>query len=327
MNKKSVVFFCIVLCLFVVMHNNNVSAQPVAPLNERAYVLQTPTGSINGKLLSPMEDKVYPVVLLIAGSGPTDMDGNSLNMGLNTNYLKYLAESLAAKGIASVRFDKRGISTSASAGKEESNLRFDDYINDVRLWIDKLKADKRFSNVYVLGHSEGSLIGMIACKENPKVKGFISVAGAGRPMYELIESQLAAQPDAIRKMVAEINDSLKIGKIYPNVPLGLQALFRLSVQPYLISCYKYNPQQIIGTLKIPVMIVQGKTDIQVSTNDAELLKKADPEANLYLIDNMNHILKTCSTTEQQSQLATYSNPSLPVNAYLLLILEKFVKNP
>lgn len=152
---------------------------------------------------------------------------------MKNNSLKFLAEGLAQKGIASLRFDKRGIAGSAAAGKEESKLRFEDYVNDVTGWIDFLAKDKRFTGITVAGHSEGSLIGMLACQSRPKVKSFISIAGAGSPAYEIIEKQVAAQmmPESIRKEVADINRSLRNGKEVAQVPAYLQALFRPSVQP------------------------------------------------------------------------------------------------
>ena len=155
------------------------------------------------------------------------------------------------------------------------------------------------------------------------------MAGAGRPAYELIEIQVAAQklPEAMLKEVASINESLKGGKEVTDVPVYLQSLFRASVQPYLISWYKYNPQTIIAALKVPVLIVQGKTDIQVSVEDAELLKKACPAARFLLIDRMNHVLKDCDVTDQQQQLAVYTNPSLPVNTILISSVSSFIKKP
>lgn len=185
----------------------------VLPLEENV-VLNTKEGQIKGKLLLPGGVKTCPVVLIIAGSGPTDMDGNSAIGNLRNNSLKFLAEGLAANGIASLRFDKRGIGTSASAGKEEAKLRFEDYVNDVTGWIDYLAKEKRFTTITVAGHSEGALIGMLACQNRPKVKGYISVAGAGRPAYEIIEAQVAAQqnPEAVRKEVASINGSLKTAR-------------------------------------------------------------------------------------------------------------------
>ena len=298
----------------------------VLPLEENV-VLNTKEGQIKGKMLLPGGVKTCPVVLIIAGSGPTDMDGNSAIGNLRNNSLKFLAEGLAANGIASLRFDKRGIGTSASAGKEESKLRFEDYVNDVTGWIDYLAKEKRFTTITVAGHSEGALIGMLACQNRPKVKGYISVAGAGRPAYEIIEAQVAAQqnPEAVRKEVASINESLKNGKEVSDVPAYLQSLYRASVQPYMISWFKYNPRTVIASVKVPVLIVQGKNDIQVSVEDAELLKKGCPAAELLLIDKMNHVLKDCESKAVQQQMLTYGNPSLPVNSTLIASVSTFVK--
>ena len=284
-------------------------AQPLTS-EESPITLSTATGDIKGRLLLPANATTCPVVLLIAGSGPTDMDGN--NPMMKNNSLKFLAEGLAQKGIASLRFDKRGIAGSAAAGKEESKLCFEDYVNDVTGWIDFLAKDKRFT----------------ACQSRPKVKSFISIAGAGSPAYEIIEKQVAAQmmPESIRKEVADINRSLRNGKEVAQVPAYLQALFRPSVQPYLISWYKYNPQTVIASLKMPVLILQGKNDIQVKEEDAMLLKKASPKAELVLIDKMNHVLKDCESTAPQQQMAVYNNPSLPVNAALMNATVRFVNN-
>ena len=246
---------------------------------------------------------------------------------MKNNSLKFLAEGLALKGIASLRFDKRGIASSASAGKEESKLRLEDYVNDVTGWIDLLAKDKRFTGITVAGHSEGSLIGMLTCRKRPEVKGFISIAGAGSPAYDLIEKQVAAQmtPESIRKEVASINESLKNGKEVAQVPAYLQTLFRPSVQPYLISWYKYNPQTVIASLKMPILILQGKKDIQVQEEEAARQKKASPQAELILIDKMNHVLKDCESINPQQQMAVYNNPSLPVNAALINAIAEFIK--
>ncbi|WP_455672214.1 alpha/beta hydrolase [Phocaeicola sp.] len=292
---------------------------------EEVVTLNTKEGDLNGKLLLPGGVKTCPVVLLIPGSGPTDMDGNSLIANMKNNSLKFLAEGLVKNGIASLRFDKRGIGTSAAAAKEESELRFEDYVNDVKGWIGYLVKDKRFTFVTIAGHSEGSLTGMLACRDQPKVKGFISIAGAGRPAYEVIEEQLATQPEKMRKEAISIHESLKAGKGVDQVSADLQTLYRPSVQPYLISWFKYNPQTAIAALKIPVLIVQGKKDIQVALKDAELLKKAYPVAELLLIDEMNHVLKDCDTMDIKQQLPTYMDPSLPVNTTLIASLCTFIK--
>ena len=152
-------------------------------------------------MVTPNEGSGYPVVMIIPCSGPTDMDGNSAALPGKNNSLKYLAEGLAGKGIASLRYDKRGIASSASAGKDEYSMRFEDGIKDARGWIDYLSRDKRISGIYVLGNSEGAVVGMAALVDNPKVKGYISVAGAGRPAYEIVEEQMKRQPEVIRLTV------------------------------------------------------------------------------------------------------------------------------
>lgn len=317
--------FVSIACLLVLCITSvTISSQPIR-LDDRSVVLNTSDGQIKGKVIIPGTGTGYPVVLLIAGSGPTDMDGNQSRM--TNNSLKFLAEGLAKNGVATLRFDKRGIASSAAAGKDEYSVRLEDFVKDVEGWIDYLARDRRFSAIYVAGHSEGALIGMLASRNNPKVKGYISLAGSGRPLYEVVNEQLAGQPEVIRKMATAVNDSLKAGKLVPNVPLGLQALFRPSVQPFLISCYKYNPQTEIKKLTIPILIIQGKTDIQVTTKDAELLKQAVPGAKLHLIDNMNHILKECASTDRQRQMATYIDPQLPVDESLLILIKKFVEKP
>ncbi|MCC8143001.1 MAG: alpha/beta hydrolase [Tannerellaceae bacterium] len=319
MNK--VLFYYI--CFFLIFHSV-VFAQVPNRIPERDAVLQTPEGPVRGKILSPATGEApFPVVLLISGSGPTDMDGNQ--PGMENNSLKYLAEELAKRGIASLRFDKRGVASSAGAGKDEYSMRFDDYVKDVKLWIDYLEREKTLSDIYVAGHSEGALTGLLASENNPKVKGYISLAGAGRPAYELIEEQLAGQPDYIKAMAANINESLKAGKLVPNVPLGLQALFRSSVQPYLISWYKYDPQEEIKKLNIPVLIIQGTTDLQVPVKDAERLKAAAPQASLEIIPDINHVLKKSNGTTIEQQLDTYTQPGTPLDGQLPILIEKFVR--
>ena len=291
------------------------------PLNVESVTLNTEDGVIKGKLILPSTERNCPIVLLIAGSGPTDMDGNSHLLHGN---LYGGSASQPRKKVPAERFDKRGIATSAAAGKEESLLRFEDYVNDVKGWLNFLANDKRFTGITVIGHSEGALIGMLACRNQPKVKAFVSLAGAGRPAYEIIEEQVSAQPEMIRREVSAINESLKKGEQVEQVPMYLQSLYRSSVQPYLISWYKYDPQEVIATLKIPVLIVQGKRDIQISTQDAELLKKAKPAAGLLFIDSMNHVLKDCDTMDPQKQSVAYSDSSLPVNTTLIFSLSTFI---
>ena len=291
--------------------------------SESEIVLETSTGQIFGTLVVPGNVKISPVVLIIAGSGPTDRNCNS-PMGMQTNAYKMLSENLAKSGIASLRFDKRGIAGSRPAMTAESDLRFETYINDVNEWISLLKSDKRFSSIIILGHSEGSLIGMVAAGQSG-IKGLISISGAGRPADIILKEQLESKlPPQLMDESNKILDSLKAGKTVSKVNLVLASLYRPSVQPYMISWLRYDPAKEISKLKIPVLIIQGSTDLQVPVADARLLSAAKPDAKLLIIENMNHVLKE-SDSDPQKNMVTYNNPALPLKSGLIEEIVSFIK--
>jgi pimeloyl-ACP methyl ester carboxylesterase len=235
---------------------------------------------------------------------------------------KMLADSLLLHGIASLRYDKRGVGESKAVVKSEASGKFEDLVDDAAGFIKMLKADHRFSKVIVLGHSEGSLIGMIAAGRT-KSDAFISVAGPGERIDKIIERQLAAQSPQLAAEATVIFDSLGRGYAVQKPDQELLFLFRPSVQPYLMSWLRYDPREEIKKLAQPVMILQGATDIQVSIQDAQLLKKAKPDAVLKLVAGMNHILKQASA-DRQKNMATYSMPDLPLDAELVGDIAAFV---
>lgn len=292
--------------------------KPSQPSVDEAVDLTTATLTLSGSLRLPSASGKVPVVLIIAGSGPTDRDGNSRMLPGNNNSYRLLADALAERGIASVRYDKRAIGKSVAAGIKEADLRFDMYVDDAAAWIAKLRSDPRFSTVSVIGHSEGSLIGMIAAKR-AKADAFISVAGVAKPAGQVIRDQLRPQigsMDALWQQNESILASLEAGKSVDPVPSplatipGLASLYRPSVQPYLISWFKYTPSSEIATLSVPMLILQGTTDIQVDSAEAQALKAAAPAATLVLVDGMNHVLKHVVDPSQQA--ASYSDPALPI---------------
>ncbi|MFA5326595.1 MAG: alpha/beta hydrolase [Prolixibacteraceae bacterium] len=290
--------------------------------SEINIVLNTETGNINGTLMMPTAKLPVPVALIIAGSGPTDRDGN--NPMMTNNSLKMLATGLANQGIASLRYDKRGIAASKDAGSNEKDVRFEMYILDAVAWVKLLKNDKSFNEVDVIGHSEGSLIGMIASRD-ANVDKFISLEGAGLPADKVIREQLKNQPPVVLAQSTPILDELVKGNAVENVPPMLNALFRPSVQPYMISWFKYDPQTEIAKLKKPVLIVQGTTDIQVSVADADSLHAAKPDAKLFVIQGMNHILKNADPDRMKNML-TYRDPNLPINEELVKTIGGFILN-
>ena len=297
-----------------------VQGQITFPFDEDTVSIVREGGQIYGSLIIPHYEKKPPIALIISGSGPTDRNGN--NPMMTNNSLKMLADSLAAAGIGSIRYDKRGVAASMSAGIVEIDLRFEDYVKDAVSWVEFIRKDSSFGKIWIIGHSEGSLIGMIAASQI-SVDGFMSLAGPGESADQLIKRQLKAQPQFVQDQLLPKIDSLKNGFTIDKVDPAYFALLRPSVQPYLISWFKYDPQVEIKKLLIPIQIVQGDTDIQVRTEDAELLKTAAPEAKLVIINGMNHIFKP-SSLDRQENIATYRDPDLPIMQELVKLITKFI---
>jgi pimeloyl-ACP methyl ester carboxylesterase len=285
--------------------------------------LETPTGTLRGFLDLPTKPGPWPVVLIHAGSGPTDRDGNGPS--ISTDNLKMLGRALAFEGIAAVRIDKRGVASSIFALTKEDEVRIDTYADDVRAWAKLLRQDKRFTKLGFIGHSEGSLIGMIVAND-VKFDAFVSLCGAGRPLQDILREQLKKNLSAdLFKASDKIITELADGRTVKEIPKGLESLFRASVQPYLISEFKYDPAKLIADVSLPLLVVSGSTDIQVSAEDAKRLGEANQKAKVVTIKGMNHVLKMVDRTERLLQLPSYADPSLPLHPKLILEVGGFLK--
>jgi hypothetical protein len=285
-----------------------------ATVLQRPITLDTGNGELFGSLLLPKSDTPVPVVLIISGSGPTDRDGNNPDGGRNDS-LKRLAWVLAKHNIGSVRYDKRGVAASLAATPDERNLTLEAYVSDAEAWGQKLKADPRFGKLILLGHSEGALIASLAAP-SVDAAAVISLSGSARPIDQVVRQQLSNHlPPPLMLRSNELLDSLKAGKTDDNVPPPLQAIFRPSVQPYLISLFRQDPAAAFAKLKMPALIIQGSNDIQVGVNDARMLKAAKPDAELALIEGMNHVMRIVPN-DVKRQLASYKDPQLPLAAEL-----------
>ncbi len=313
--------FAVRLCSLLLLIGGIASQAHAA---ETPITLDTPTGQLAGTLELPAGADKPRVALLIAGSGPTDRDGNSSMIPGRNDSLKLLAAGLAEAGIATVRYDKRGIGGSHAAGSAESALRFEMFVDDAAAWIARLKADPRFASVAVIGHSEGSLIGMLAARQ-ADAAAFVSIAGIADGASTLMRKQLEGKlPPELEKESERILVSLESGVVVDPVPPALATLFRPSVQPYLISWFKYVPAQRIAELTMPVLVVQGNTDIQVDVVQANRLHGARPGAKLAIIPGMNHVFKHVRAVPEL-QVASYGDPSLPVSPLLVKSIADFLQ--
>jgi len=270
--------------------------------------LDLKVGTLYGVIDLPAGAGPFPVVVFIAGSGPTDRDGNQPR--LKNDSLKLLGQGLAAQGIAVLRYDRRGIGQSRKTAPKEVDLRFDMLAEDVVGWVHLLRKDKRFSGIGIVGHSEGALVGTLAARIAP-ADAFVSVAGVGRKVHRVLREQLAKNlPAKLKEQSGKIIDELVAGRTVADPPKELASLFRPTVQPFLISKFKYDPAQELARLEMPVLIVQGTTDVQTAVEDAKVLAAAKKDAKLVLIDGMNHTLRKASTPAEQAR--AYVDPSVPL---------------
>jgi pimeloyl-ACP methyl ester carboxylesterase len=290
--------------------------------NEKETVIFSASGSkLYGTLLS--KNNQQKIAIIVAGSGPTDRNGNS-TLAPATNEYEMLAHALDSQNIATFRYDKRGVAKSVSSDFKESDMVFDDYVRDAEKIFDYLHDTLGFKNVYFIGHSEGSLVAMLA-SEKKNVKGYISIAGAGRPIDVILEEQMQKQPlpDSVKQQIPGIFNQLKEGKEVNNYPESLSLLFRKSVQPYLISWMKYSPENEIKKLKCPVLILQGSCDIQVQIQDANNLHNANKKNVLEIIPNMSHTLKNAGK-DCADENKTYTDGTMNIDPILVEDIVKFI---
>lgn len=309
----SACFFCCAL-----------SAQ--VPPSESLLDAPGPTGRLKGTLLTAAS-KPTQAILIVPGSGPTDRDGNN-PAGIKASTYRLLAEGLATHGVTTLRIDKRGMFASAAATPNANAVTISDYAMDVRSWVAVLRKQTGMPCVWVLGHSEGGLVAMAAANEQPDVCGLILVATAGRPMGEVLRDQLKANPantpilgDALSAIDAlEQGHRIDTGSMHP----ALQGLFSPAVQGFLISAFSYDPRRLLSQYSKPVLVLQGQHDLQVGEADARLLKQANPQANLVLLPNVNHVLKFVPSSDRGANVATYANPGLPLAPGVVEAIAKFL---
>jgi pimeloyl-ACP methyl ester carboxylesterase len=231
--------------------------------------------------------------------------------------------------VSTLRADKRGMFESKAAIEDANSVTIADYAGDAHAWADALKKRTDAKCVWLLGHSEGGLIALAAAQQPAGLCGVILVSAAGRKLGVVIREQLNANPanaPLLPPAMAAL-DSLEAGKTVDQstLPAPLLPLFNAKVQPFLIDLLSKDPAALAAATKLPMLIVQGERDIQVSVADAKALAAAQPAAKLMLVPQMNHVLKDVAADDRASNLATYGNPDLPIDARLADGIAAFVK--
>lgn len=293
---------------------------------EASVQVPGPHGPLAGSLLTTPHNAA--VVIIIPGSGPTDRNGNSRQIGLTTWTYKLLAQGLAEQGIASLRIDKRGIRGSAGAIADPGQITINDYASDVKAWTALLRQRLPDTPIWLLGHSQGGTVALMAAKGNPDIQGLVLAASAGRRLDAVILEQLQRYPESA-PLVAPASALLRrltAGETVDNqdIPLALQPFFDREAQVMYISELALDPVRLIAETTQPTLILQGGQDLQITQIDARLLKAGQPNAHLLILEHANHILKDVPAGDQQANLAAYSNPRLPLADGLLKAVSSFI---
>ena len=302
------------------------AAVATAPVQTFVEVPGAP-GPLKGTMLAPGEGPKGPVVLILAGSGPTDRDGDN-RLGVKGATYRLLAEGLAAQGVTTVRVDKRGMFASGTAAADPNAVTVEDLARDAHDWAAKIRTETGAPCVWLLGHSEGSLVALIAAQTPKDICGLVLVAAPGRRLSDVLREQLKANPanaPVLPQAMAAL-DALEAGKTVDTTGMhpGLLGLFRPNVQGFLIVMFRQDPAKLAAAYRGPVLILQGDTDIQVQVADANLLAAANPGAKLVILPGVNHILKAGSRDRAATQ-ANYADPSLPLAPGVVDAIAAFVK--
>lgn len=293
---------------------------------EKPMTAPGPEGPLAGTLLDAGSGA--PLVLIIPGSGPTDRDGNNA-MGVTAAPYRLLAEGLAGKGISSVRIDKRGMFGSKAATADPNKVTIAAYAADAHSWVKAARATTGAKCVWLLGHSEGGLIGLAAAQQPEGICGVITVSGPGRKLGDVLREQLKANPAnaPILEVSLATIAKLEAGQSVDSntLPAPIQPLFYNDAQPFLRDLLSHDPAKLAASLKVPLLVVNGDKDIQVTVEDAEQLAAAQPKAKLAVLPGVNHVLKAVPSDDRAANIATYADPSLPIAPAVVEAIAAFVK--
>ncbi|MFT4101152.1 MAG: alpha/beta fold hydrolase [Burkholderiaceae bacterium] len=291
-----------------------------------------PLDRLQGTLLSPGGQEVgKAVALIVPGSGPTDRDGNS-PQGLQAATYRLLAEGLAARGIASVRIDKRGLFGSRSAVRDANDVTISDYAQDVHRWVSAVRERTNARCVWVIGHSEGGIVALKAAESGTGICGLVLAATPGRPLGQVLRAQLRANPanapllDAAERAIETLESGRRVEMA--TLPPPLRPLFRPAVQGFLIDSFAVDPARLAGAFKGPMLVLQGARDLQIGPDNARLLRQAAAQAKLVVLPTANHVLKPVATDAPTANVATYGRADLELAPGVVEAITEFIEaNP
>ncbi len=259
-----------------------------------------------------------PLIIWVHGSGNIDRNGNQGAI-IKANYIKQFRDSINKQGIAFFSYDKR--TSNPKNFKFLKGILYEDLVNDAKKVISHFKNDNRFSEIILIGHSQGSLTALLASKNTGK---YISIAGPGISIDKTIIEQITKQSAELGSTtIAHFKELFETGTIKKVHPF-LVSIFAKQNLPFILNWAKYNPAEEIKKITIPTLIINGTKDIQVKVEDAQALHKALPSSELVIIENMNHVLKHLE--KDADNMNSYYSADFPLSTELITTIANFIKN-
>lgn len=282
-------------------------------------VLYNDSIQLPGTLTYSSEKNKQPLVIFIQGSGNPDRNGNQLGQGVKANYIKQLRDSLNSKQIAFYSYDKRNV-TQSNIPLFVDDFKFEMLVDDALVAINNFKNDSRFNQIVLIGHSQGSLVGMLAY--NNVIDKYVSLAGIGEPVDKTIVRQISNQNQQFGLIAKSHFDELKKTGTIDQVNPMLASIFAPANFSFLKSYMAFDPSIEIQKVECPILILNGDKDIQVEISDAENIHHGNPQSQLIIIKNMNHVLKTIE--KDSDNLNSYSQENFPLSSELVTSLVEFI---
>jgi alpha-beta hydrolase superfamily lysophospholipase len=275
-------------------------------------------GFIDAVLTVPPDVERPPVVLLIAGSGSTDHDGNGPQAKPAT--LKKLSEQLVARKIATLRYDKRGAGGWKPEYGRPEDFRFPQFVDDATALVNYLRGSRKFSRVVLAGHSEGGLVAILTARRVP-IDRLVLLVTAARRQGDLVKAQLEKKlpPEKLEPIVKAI-DAIMAGQIVDPPPQGLA--IAPSMQPGIASAFTEDPIPPLKLIDQPTLIIGGGRDLQVARLDFAALSAASPVAKTLWLPDMNHVL--VDVTDEADNMTAYNQSERALDSALVDSVAAFI---
>jgi alpha-beta hydrolase superfamily lysophospholipase len=247
-----------------------------------------------------------PGVVLVAGSGPTDRDGNNPLIPVKVDVLKDIAQTLGRAGIATLRYDKRGIGGSAVHPHQpfdrlESFFTWDQFVGDVQAaHAELLRHDeiKSYATA-LLGHSEGGALAIAATVAMGRRRpyGLVLASTPGRPLGEIVHEQILRTAPELSAPADRIIAAIRrTGQIPPGGPPAVRAIFPAYAGAFLQGAFAFDPAAALAQTDVPCLLLHGGADVQVvPLGDIQplldTLARRDAPGEAFVAPGVSHNLK------------------------------------